>query len=318
MSVYYGIAFAASLILTIICIVKYKSKNFDLIGLFSAMLITNFGYFFLSVSQSKEIALFFNTISYLGSVFLPYFMLRIVMGLNNVKIGKRINTVLILASAIVFFVAASPWFCGIYYKSYDIEKLGNATVLIKTYGILHHTYKAFIIVYLLAIVSFLIYTFKKKADKRIKISAFLTIIMAINITVWLAESLMHSSFEYMSFAYVVTQLLLLMFYGIINDIYTQSQLEEIVPEIEKLGFSQEEAQNFVNDWEDSAKLTNREKEVAALLIEGKKRKEIAETLFVTESTIKKHSASVYRKLDVENRKELLEKAKNKSKEKVNK
>ncbi len=180
-------------------------------------------------------------------------------------------------------------------------------MLAKTYGPLHNLYKIFIVAYLLAIVCFLIYTFTKKADKKIKISAFLTLIMAINIFFWIGESIAHSRFEYMSYSYVVTQLLL--FYEIINDIYFQSQLEEIMPEIEKLGFSKAQAQTIIDRWEDSAKLTNREKQVAALLIEGKKRKEIADTLFVTESTIKKHSSSVYKKLNVDNRKELLEKVK---------
>ena len=62
-------------------------------------------------------------------------------------------------------------------------------------------------------------------------------------------------------------------------------------------------------------LSKREREVMKLLLEGKKRKEIAEELFVTESTIKKHSASIYKKLEVENRKELLEKVKS---ERINK
>lgn len=309
MSVYYGIAFAASLVLTVICIIKHKGKNLELIGLFAAMLITNFGYFFLSISHGKETALLFNTISYLGSVFLPYFMLRIVVKLNDVKICPRLNAVLISASAVVFIIAASPPFSGVYYKSYDIDKINNATVLVKTYGPLHNLYKIFIVAYLLAIVCFLIYTFTKKADKKIKISAFLTLIMAINIFFWIGESIAHSRFEYMSYSYVVTQLLLLLFYEIINDLYFQSQLEKIVPEIEKLGFTKAQAQTIIDRLEDSAKLTNREKQVAALLIEGKKRKEIADTLFVTESTIKKHSSSVYKKLNVENRKELLEKVK---------
>ena len=56
-------------------------------------------------------------------------------------------------------------------------------------------------------------------------------------------------------------------------------------------------------------LTNREKEVLPLILEGKKRKEIAEELSITESTAKKHCAAIYRKLDVENKKELLERVK---------
>ncbi|MEM8886722.1 MAG: 7TM diverse intracellular signaling domain-containing protein [Bacteroidota bacterium] len=55
-------------------------------------------------------------------------------------------------------------------------------------------------------------------------------------------------------------------------------------------------------------LSNREMEVLELLISGKKNKEISELLFISENTIKKHVASIYRKLEVKNRAQLSTKA----------
>ena len=52
-------------------------------------------------------------------------------------------------------------------------------------------------------------------------------------------------------------------------------------------------------------ISKREMEVLYKLLEGKSRKQIADELFVTEATIKKHSASIYSKLDVHNRTELI-------------
>ena len=52
-------------------------------------------------------------------------------------------------------------------------------------------------------------------------------------------------------------------------------------------------------------LSEREKEVLAGVLAGKKRKEIAEALFISESTVKKHIASIYTKLHVSSRSELL-------------
>ncbi|MGN1123619.1 MAG: response regulator transcription factor, partial [Eubacterium sp.] len=74
-------------------------------------------------------------------------------------------------------------------------------------------------------------------------------------------------------------------------------------------FDSGDAQTVADEFSQNDLLSKREREVMKLLLEGKKRKEIAEELFVTESTIKKHSASIYKKLEVENRKELLEKVK---------
>ena len=53
------------------------------------------------------------------------------------------------------------------------------------------------------------------------------------------------------------------------------------------------------------KLTAREREVLGFLLENKKRKEIADELFVTENTIKKHTTHIYEKLGVSSRSELL-------------
>ena len=115
----------------------------------------------------------------------------------------------------------------------------------------------------------------------------------------------------MAVSYVVTEILLLLFYGIINDFkIQQSNTAQPVPTETVCEYLTEaEAEAVAESCRVLNQLTNREKEVMSLLLEGKKRKDIAEKLFVTESTIKKHSASIYKKLEVENRKELLEKLK---------
>ena len=58
-----------------------------------------------------------------------------------------------------------------------------------------------------------------------------------------------------------------------------------------------------------SQITEREKEVLIKLLANKQRKEIAEELFVTESTIKKHTSSIFTKFDVTNRFELYAKLK---------
>ena len=58
---------------------------------------------------------------------------------------------------------------------------------------------------------------------------------------------------------------------------------------------------------DSVRMTEREKEIFALMLQGKKRKEIASELYVSESTVKKYSTEIYKKFGVENRVELISK-----------
>ena len=70
----------------------------------------------------------------------------------------------------------------------------------------------------------------------------------------------------------------------------------------------EEIKSIFANWTAIQTLTQREKEVLKFIFERRKRKDIAQVLFVTESTVKKHTSNIYKKLEVANRTELFEKA----------
>ena len=52
-------------------------------------------------------------------------------------------------------------------------------------------------------------------------------------------------------------------------------------------------------------MTDREKQVVELICKGMKNKGIAEKLFITETTVRHHLTSVFNKLEVESRLELV-------------
>ena len=52
-------------------------------------------------------------------------------------------------------------------------------------------------------------------------------------------------------------------------------------------------------------LTKRENEVAMAICNGLKYKEIAEKLFISLSAVKKHAFNIYRKLNINNNRELM-------------
>jgi DNA-binding CsgD family transcriptional regulator len=52
-------------------------------------------------------------------------------------------------------------------------------------------------------------------------------------------------------------------------------------------------------------ISDREKEIIVLIIEGKSNSEIKEKLFISQHTVKNHLSNIYRKLDVKNRYELM-------------
>jgi len=76
----------------------------------------------------------------------------------------------------------------------------------------------------------------------------------------------------------------------------------ISPElIGKINQSQSEAVNNANDEKKISSLTNRQREVLALVCKGSSNKEIARLLVLSENTVKIHVTAILKSLDVSNR-----------------
>ena len=317
MSTVYGIAMAVSLVMT--GIYYYVDRKHDkwLGLLFASVAVCDIGYFILSLSKSLDAALWANRIAYLGSVFLPLSLLMMVMTLSRFNYPKILPKILVAVNSVMFLVAASGGFLPIYYKEVSLGFADGYPVLIKEYGPLHPVYKVFIFAFFAAMVAVIAYTAVKKTVVSSKHTVFLAFVVIGNIAIWLVENMIHSSFEFLSISYIVTEGMILFLYSILQDYGlteapqtnadTAEQLAQTVEIIK--AFSSEQIESIIKSWSAVDTLSQREKEVLRFLLENKKRKVIAETLFVTESTIKKHTAGIYRKLETANRAELFEKAK---------
>ncbi len=317
MSTIYGIAMAVSLVMT--GIYYYVDRKHDkwLGLLFASVAVCDIGYFILSLSKSLDAALWANRIAYLGSVFLPFSLLMMVMTLSRFNYPKILPKILVAVNSVMFLVAASGGFLPIYYKAVSLGFADGYPVLIKEYGPLHPVYKIFLFAYFSAMVAVIAYTAVKKTVVSSKHTVFLAFVVVGNIAIWLVENMIHSSFEFLSISYIVTEGMILFLYSILQDYGlteapqtkadTAEQHTQTVEAIK--AFSSEQIERIMKSWSAVDTLSQREKEVLRFLLKNKKRRVIAETLFVTESTIKKHTAGIYRKLETANRAELFEKAK---------
>ena len=317
MSSIYGLAMAVSLLM--IGVYYYVDRKHDkwLLLLFVSVAVCDFGYFLLSLSKTLDAALWSNRIAYLGNVFLPFSLLMMIMTLSRFTYPKWLPKVLVAVNTIMFLIAASSGFLPIYYKEVSLGFDNGYPVLIKEYGPLHPVYKVFLFAYFVAMVAVITHTAIKKTVVSSKHTVFLAFVVIGNIAIWLVENMIHSSFEFLSISYIVTEGMILFLYGILQDygladspqnaVTVTEQHTETVETIK--AFSNEQIESIMKSWRAIDTLSQREKEVLRFLLENKKRKVIAETLFVTESTIKKHTAAIYRKLETANRAELFEKAK---------
>ncbi len=317
MSTVYGVAMAVSLLM--IGVYYYIDRKHDkwLLLLFVSVAVCDFGYFLLSLSKTLDAALWSNRIAYLGNVFLPFSLLMMIMTLSRFTYPKWLPKVLVAVNTVMLLIAASGGWLPIYYKNVSLDFINGLPVLIKEYGPLHAVYKVYLFAYFVAMVAVIAYTAVKKTLVSSKHTVFLAFVVIGNIAIWLVENMIHSSFEFLSISYIVTEGMILFLYSILQDYGITDTPKEAVTVTEQpaetveiiKAFSDEQIERIMKKWSAIDTLSQREKEVLRFLLENKKRKVIAETLFVTESTIKKHTAAIYRKLEIANRAELFEKAK---------
>ncbi|MBQ4347301.1 MAG: hypothetical protein IJC39_02500 [Firmicutes bacterium] len=108
MSVIYGVIAGISLLLLICYGALVKKKEIWLLLLFTSVFLVNAGYFSLSASKTLSEALLANRIAYLGSVFLPFFMMMTIMGVCRYPYKRWMIAILICINIAVFIIAASP------------------------------------------------------------------------------------------------------------------------------------------------------------------------------------------------------------------
>ena len=320
MTTVYGIIFAVALVMVGVYFFVDRKRDIWLMLLFISVAVCDLGYFLLSASETHNAALWSNRLAYLGSVFLPFSLLMMIMNLSRFRYPKFIPKALIGLNTVMFLIAASGGILPIYYKDVSLGFSDGGTYLIKEYGPLHNLYKVFLFAYFASMVAIIIYTAVKKTVVSTKHSVLLAFVVIGNIATWLVENMIGAGFEFLSISYIVSEGLILFLYGILQDYgladtqrISDSAVEAVPENITATetikSFSKKQIENIFNNWKTLDTLSQREKEVLGFILENKKRKDIAETLFVTESTIKKHTSAIFRKLEITNRTELFEKAK---------
>ena len=185
MSTVYGIAMAVSLIITGVYYFVDKKHDKWLGLLFASVAVCDIGYFLLSLSSTLDAALWSNRISYLGSVFLPFSLLMMIMTLSRFTYPKWLPKILVAVNSAMFLVAASGGILPIYYKAVSLGFVNGYTVLIKEYGPLHPVYKVFLFAYFAAMVAVIAYTAVKKTVVSSKHTVFLAFVVIGNIAIWL-------------------------------------------------------------------------------------------------------------------------------------
>ncbi|MBQ3069285.1 MAG: hypothetical protein IJD01_05000, partial [Clostridia bacterium] len=212
MSLAYGIIALLSLCMVGVCVAADKKRDVWLLLVFVSVSICNLGYFMLSVSPNLSSALNSNRLSYLGSVFLPFFMLMMVLRFCGMKRPKPLMITLVTVGIVMLGITTSPGILPIYYSTVDIEIADGVTKLVREYGPLHMVYYVYLLGYMVSMVGIAIYAVAKKKIKSHLHTILLLCTVFCNILIWLIEQFLPRGFEWLSASYILTECLMLAIY----------------------------------------------------------------------------------------------------------
>ena len=265
--------------------------------------------------DTLEGALWANRISYLGGAYLSLLMLLIVMDTCQIQRKKWMTNTLLSISTVAFLLAASGGWNDLYYKAVDIIQVNGMTRLVKEYGPLHTLYPVYLLSYFIMMTVSIVWAAKTKRLASVQYTTFLAAAVALNIGVWAVEQVIDIDFEFLSVSYIVTEVMLLRIYSMLRDygivqpcgtvvsVQMLTQLNTRKTPAGQLPPNMEEL--FCSFAQKAKTLTSAERRILNYYIDGHDTAEIPDLAFISIHTVKKHNRSIYQKLGVASRDELM-------------
>ena len=314
-----AIVYSAIAVLSLLLLIGYllweKKKEKHLTFLFACVAIANCGYFLQSVVETLEGALWANRISYLGGAYLSLLMLLIVMDTCKVKRKRWMTNVLLAISTAAFLLAASGGWNDLYYKAVDIVKVNGMTRLVKEYGPLHTLYPVYLLSYFVMMTVSVAWAARTKRLASVQYTAFLAAAVVLNMGVWAVEQVIDIDFEFLSVSYIVTEVMLLLIYGMLRsygivqpggDLVSVQMLTGLHSQSVPAGqLPPDMDQLFTAFVRKAGTLSSAERRILQYYIDGHETADIPDLAFISIHTVKKHNRSIYQKLEVSSRDELM-------------
>ena len=288
-----------------------RKKEPWLLLLYICVTIVNVGYFLLSVSKTVEVAIFANDVAYFGSVFLSMSMLLTITKLCGFEIKKKLVITLGAVGIVMFLIVATVGILPWYYKEVELVFVDGAAKLKKVYGVLHPLYLIYLIGYFSAMVACIVQSIRKKMIASQRHASLIAAIVFGNIAVWFVEKFIPWDFEFLSVSYIFSEIILLGLYWMMQDYVRVDLVPQPAQEVARptpIDIAtmpmEEKILKILSFLKEGELLATREREILEMVLENKKRKEIADALCLSENTIKTYTRTLYGKLGVSSREEL--------------
>ena len=311
----YGAVAILSVLLLIGYLLLEKKRERSFLFLTACVAAVNGGYYLLAASDTLRFAMVANAISYFGAAYSMLAMLMIISDVCQMQKRTWARVIAIAASTAAFLLAASGDWLGLYYRSVDLEVVNGMSRLVKEYGPLHILYTLYLLAYVVAMAAIVLYAAWKKRLASPKYTALLLVAVLLNIGVWAVEQAVDVDFEFLSVSYIVTEVILLLMYSILRDyglvqpggsLITVQMLVQMNARRETTGALPSGVEDMFRNFAQKVQtLSSAERRILNYYIAGHEIHDIPELAFISIHTVKKHNRSIYQKLEIASRDELM-------------
>ena len=242
-------------------------------------------------------------------------MLFIIYDVCQMRKRRWLTWSLMCISVGIFALAASGDWIGLYYRSVSLEVINGTAHLIKEYGPLHSLYALYLVMCILIMILCIAYAAKTNRLSSVKYITFLFAIVLFNVGVWLVEQAIVEEFEFLSISYIITEVLLLLIYNMLCDygiicpevgVLSVQTLTQLNTRKADSGVLPPNMEDMFRSFVEKAKtLSTAERRILKYYIDGYNIAEIPDLAFISIHTVKKHNRSIYQKLKVASRDELM-------------
>lgn len=208
---YYAVLAALSMLLTLLYAFWWR-KQFEahMTVIFIVIPITNLAYLLMYASHELEAVTSLMKFVYVGGCFLPWLVTMCELALCHIPVSRRIRLATLLVSTAVFVSVLSAGYSDVFYQSLTLDWAGDAMIIYRQYGPMHTVHYVCVILYLIADLAILAYTYYKKRQVSRVVLFLLFAPIPITIAVYLGGRFFaNTGFELTHLSYTVAQVIYL-------------------------------------------------------------------------------------------------------------
>lgn len=167
------------------------------------IVISNFGFYCMSISTSLEELILAQKISYVGGIFLPISYFFLVLEICHIELRRFVGIVLMFIQGIIYVLVCTIGRSEIFYKSIIMYTKNGNVLLKKEYGPCHNLYTITMCFYLLAAIAVAIYSLVKNKSVNKRGVLAMVIFSTVAVMTYIVEKTIHMEYDIVPVAYVV-------------------------------------------------------------------------------------------------------------------